>query len=75
MTVRYLKKYAALEGHVTAEEAEPLQIWLKSQAKPAVNVVKCEQVHAAALQVLMALRPAITGVPTDPWLAAVLAPA
>ncbi len=75
MTVRYLKKYAALEGHVAAEEAEPLQIWLKLQAKPAVNLAKCEQVHAAALQVLMALRPAITGTPTDPWLAAVLSPA
>ena len=75
MTVRYLKKYAALEGHVTVEEAEALQEWLKLQAAPAVNMAKCEQVHAAVLQVLLALRPKVTAPPAHPWLQAALAAA
>jgi hypothetical protein len=30
--------------------------------------------HAAVLQVLLALRPRVTGTPADPWLQAALAP-
>lgn len=72
MAIRYLKKYATLEGHISVEDAEALQNWLKVQAKPAVQLDKCEQVHAAVLQVLLALRPALQGRPADPWLAQVL---
>jgi hypothetical protein len=68
MPIRYLKKYAALEGHVSAEDAETLQQWLNSQSSPAVNMGKCDQVHAAALQVLLALRPRLLSPPADPWL-------
>jgi hypothetical protein len=73
MAIRYLKKYAALEGQVTAEEAEALAQWLGHQAQPAVHLGKCEQVHAAVLQVLLALRPRITAPPADRWLAGALA--
>ncbi|MFM2403211.1 MAG: hypothetical protein RL223_1091 [Pseudomonadota bacterium] len=72
MPIRYLKKHAALEGRIAAEDAEGLQQWLRAQARPAVALDKCEQVHAAVLQVLLALRPALQGRPTDPWLAAAL---
>jgi len=72
MAIRYLKKYAALEGRVTVEEAEQLQEWLKLQAAPAVNMAKCEQVHAAVLQVLLALHPKVTAAPANPWLKAAL---
>lgn len=72
MTVRYLKKYAALEGHVTAEDAEALAHWLGEQNAPAVHLGKCEQVHAAVLQVLLALAPRVSAPPADPWLAAAL---
>jgi hypothetical protein len=76
MGIRYLKKYAALEGVVSAEDAEPLQHWLQQQPRPAVHLGKCEDVHAAALQVLLALRPKLMAPPTaNPWLAQVLAAA
>jgi hypothetical protein len=73
MAIRYLKKCAALEGHVAVEEAEALASWLQQQGRPAVRLDKCEHLHGAVLQVLLALRPRITAPPADPWLAAVLA--
>jgi hypothetical protein len=73
MPVRYLKKHAALEGYVTVEEAEALSNWLRDQNAPAVHMGKCQQVHAAVLQVLLALGPRISAPPADPWLAAAVA--
>lgn len=72
MAIRYLKKYAALEGQVTAEEAEALQHWLQAQLRPSVHLGKCEDVHAAVLQVLMALRPRLAAPPPGRWLAEAL---
>lgn len=72
MTIRYLKKYAALEGQVGVDDAEALGQWLRNQNAPAVHLGKCEQVHAAVLQVLLALQPRISAPPADPWLAAAL---
>lgn len=73
MAIRYLKKHAALEGAVGAEDAEALSDWLRAHNAPAVHLGKCEQVHAAVLQVLLALRPRIVAPPAERWLAAALA--
>jgi hypothetical protein len=72
MTIRYLKKYAALEGNVSVDEAEYLAQWLQKQAAPAVHLGKCESVHGAVLQVLLALRPKLAALPAEPLLAGVL---
>jgi len=72
MSIRYLKKHAALEGNVSVEDAETLSQWLQQQAAPAVHLGKCEHLHAAVLQVLLALRPRVKVPPSDPWLAQVL---
>lgn len=72
MTIRYLKKTASLENIVTVEEAEELQQWLMAQPKPTVNLGKCEHIHAAVLQVLLAVKPKVTGDIQDPWLAQAL---
>ncbi len=72
MGIRYLKKHAALEGVVSVEDAEALQSWLKKQAQPAVNLSKCQHMHASVLQVLMAMHPRIVGEVSDPWLSAAL---
>jgi hypothetical protein len=72
MSIRYLKKYAALEGNVSVEDAETLAQWLHKQAAPAVHLGKCEHVHGAVLQVLLATRPRVTAPPADPLLAGVL---
>ena len=73
MGIRYLKKHAALEGVVSVEDAETLAQWLRTQSRPAVHLARCEHLHAAALQVLLALRPKIVAAPTDRWLAQALA--
>ena len=75
MPVRYLKKHAALEGQVSVDDAEALGQWLREQRVPAVHLGKCEHVHAAVLQVLLALQPRLAAPPADPWLAAALAAA
>jgi hypothetical protein len=73
MTIRYLKKHAALEGIVGVDDAEALTQWLLQQVAPAVHLGKCEHLHGAVLQVLLALRPKVTALPADPLLASVLA--
>ncbi len=75
MGVRYLKKHAALEGIVAADDAEALANWLRTQAQPAVHLGRCDQVHAAVLQVLLALKPRVVAPPAERWLAAALATA
>ncbi|MBK1688828.1 hypothetical protein [Rubrivivax gelatinosus] len=75
MGIRYLKKHAALEGVVSVDDAEALLQWLLKQPRPAVHLGKCEHLHAAVLQVLLALRPHITAAPPDAWLAQALQPA
>lgn len=72
MTIRYLKKYAALEGNVAVDDAETLAQWLQKQATPTVHLGKCEHLHGAVLQVLLALRPKLAALPPDPHLAGVL---
>jgi hypothetical protein len=75
MTIRYLKKYAALEGNVSVEDAETLAQWLQKHKAPSVHLGKCEHVHGAVLQVLLAVRPKLVAAPADPLLAGVLAAA
>ncbi len=72
MGIRYLKKHAVLEDVVPVEDAEALMQWLRAQPRPAVHLGKCQHVHAAVLQVLLALRPRIVAAPADPWLVAAL---
>jgi hypothetical protein len=72
VAIRYLKKYAALEGNVAVEDAETLAQWLQQQDDPAVNLARCEHLHGAVLQVLLALRPKVKERPADALLAAAL---
>lgn len=73
MPIRYLKRHAALEGRVAVDDAETLAQWLLAQRSPAVHLGKCEAVHAAVLQVLLALKPKLVAPPPEGWLAQVLA--
>lgn len=75
MTIRYLKRHAALEGVVSVDEAETLAQWLLKQKHPAVHLGRCEHLHGAVLQVLLALRPRIAALPDEPLLRGVLAAA
>lgn len=59
-----------LEGQVTVDDAEGLFAALR--AARVVDLAACEHIHAAALQVLLALRPRLAAPPADPWLRAAL---
>lgn len=72
MSIQYTQDQAALEGVVVVEEAESLQNRLKEQPQTAVNVAMCDSMHTAVLQVILALRPTLSGQPSDPWLARIL---
>lgn len=72
MSIQFTDEQAALQGVVVVEEAEALSGRLKEQPQTAVNLTECESMHTAVLQVLLALRPPMTGQPADPWLARVL---
>lgn len=61
-----------LEGQVTVEDAEALLQALRATADPVVDLAACEHIHAAALQVLLALRPKLASAPADAALRAVL---
>lgn len=73
MSIRYLKKHAVFEAHVSVEEAEGLAQWLRCQKAPAVDLAACEHMHASVLQLLLLWRPKMKNPPPDARLAAVLA--
>lgn len=70
MPVTLKKTVANLEGSCAIEEVEELLGWLTEHPKGKVNLAKCEHLHAAHLQVLMALRPQVSKMPEDRDLAA-----
>lgn len=69
MGIRYFNKHAVLEGVVSVEDAEELFQWLRSRDNPVVGLKRCDHLHAAALQVLLATQPRMVDAPADPWLA------
>lgn len=72
MAIHYLKTLARLEGHVGAEDAESLQQWLREGRRRSLDLGRCESLHTAVLQTLLALRPAIKTAPPAPRLCQVL---
>ena len=69
------KKTAALTGHCTVEEGEPVLAWLLATPGARLDLSACEHLHAAVLQVLLVARPKITKYPPAGPLAAALAAA
>ncbi|MFV8833645.1 hypothetical protein [Aquisalimonas sp.] len=75
MPIDYRKTVARLEGTCTVEEAEELLQWLQANPQGKVNLKECGHLHAAVLQVLMAVRPPLSAEPSDPFLARWVTPA
>jgi hypothetical protein len=73
MGMKLTKKRVTLEGTISVEDAEELSNWLRRSPKATVDVSSAGHVHAAVLQVLLALRPRLEGKAADPWLNAALA--
>lgn len=68
MSVRLDGTTIRLEGPCRVEDAEPLLGWLQADRQRVVDLTEAQHLHAAVVQVLMALRPAIRGIPKDPFL-------
>ena len=53
-------------------DSAPHAAHLKEHPQSAVNLSACESMHSAVLQVLLALKPPLVGLPSDPWLRSLL---
>ena len=73
MAAKYAKKSVTLEGNILVEEAEELANWLKQNPLATVKIAKSGHLHAAVIQVLLALKPCLHGEPQNIWLRAALA--
>ena len=68
MSVRLEGNVILLEGPCRVEDAEPLLGWLQADRGRIVDLTEAEHLHAAVLQTLMALRPALRGTAKDAFL-------
>ncbi|MBJ6127022.1 hypothetical protein [Microvirga splendida] len=75
MSVRLEGDIVLLEGPCRVEDAEPLLRLLQADRGRTVDLTGAEHLHAAVVQVLMALRPAIRGTAGDAFLRDWIAPA
>ena len=75
MSVRLDGNVIILEGPCRVEDAEPLLGWLQADRGRVVDLAGAEHLHAAVLQVLMALRPALRGVGQNAFIRNWVAPA
>lgn len=72
MAIRYARSQAHFEGRCAVEEALALVEFLRRRPRGKVALAKCTGLHAALLQVILAMRPTVTSLPADPLLAALI---
>ncbi|HUD27597.1 MAG TPA: hypothetical protein VMQ93_01915 [Novosphingobium sp.] len=70
MTVRVQDGIVTLEGRCPAADAESLLVALQAHPGATVDVAGAKRLHMAVLQVLLALRPPLGGIPECPAFAA-----
>jgi hypothetical protein len=69
MTVRLTDEgVVMLEGVCSIDDAEALLRSLSANPSALVDWSACDQAHSAVIQVLMAVRPRMVGLPTDAFL-------
>jgi hypothetical protein len=68
MSVRIEGDMIHLEGACPVEDAEPLMIALQEGGHRRVVLGRAGKLHMAVAQLLVAHRPRLDGVPTDPFL-------
>lgn len=74
MPVTFGKTIVRCRDVCTVEEALPLLEFLRTGRNVRVDLAGCTYLHTALVQVLLAVRPRITGRPADPALARWLMP-
>jgi len=68
MSVRVEQNIIHLDGACAVGDAEPLLAALQDCARAVVDISAATRLHLAVVQLLLATRPAIRGVPSDPFL-------
>jgi hypothetical protein len=68
MTVRIEQDVIHLEGQCRVEEAEALLVAFQEGGARIVDVGQLGRLHLSLVQILLAWRPEIRGVPGDPFL-------
>ena len=78
MSVRAEGAVIRIEGEARVEDAETLLALLRAASGRSVDLANAGPLHAAVVQVLLALRPPLSAPPLDPftarWLLPLLAP-
>ena len=74
MSVRLDGHIIKLEGPCRVEDAEPLLTWLQADGSRVVDLTGAEHLHAAVVQVLIALKPPLRGESRDLFVRNWLAP-
>ena len=67
MTVRFEDGAIRIDGDCPVEDAEVLLSLLLMHDDAPVDLSGCGRLHAAPFQLLLALRPALTGTPAHPF--------
>ncbi|KLK90497.1 hypothetical protein AA309_25470 [Microvirga vignae] len=75
MSVRLDGTIIVLEGICRVDDAEPLLRWLQADPGRIIDLSDAEHLHAAVLQVLMALKPGLRGAAKDAFLRDWITPA
>ena len=63
-----------LEGACPVEDAEPLLQLLQDEPRSVCDWTGCNQLHTAVVQVLLMIRPPMSGPCGDPWFEQWMAP-
>lgn len=75
MTLRVLSaELVELSGQCGVEDAEALQRALLASPGSVIQWSGCDNLHAAVLQILLAAKPLVRGVPANPFLSTHIAP-
>lgn len=74
MPFKFAKNAAIAEESCTVEDALPLLEFLQSHRGARIDLGACTNLHTAVLQVLLAVRPKISALPQDAFLARRLSP-
>jgi hypothetical protein len=67
MTVTLVGQQIRISGIGRIEDAENLVALLQAHNRCVVDLAEAEVLHTAVVQVLLAFRPALTGIPDDPF--------
>lgn len=74
MTINVEPGLVALSGRCAAEDAERLLSALQEEPDCLVDLSAATRLHTAVIQIIVAIRPKLRGVPSDPFLCEFILP-